>query len=645
MKSQKNFSLDKKIIGRLSNMKEVLSFKSSSLKTQNNDLHRISREKKYKNESDSFISSSDDENDKRIIDELNTNKIKINLSKNKFNKLKLLSKTSISDLISQNRNSKTKISNIKTIYPTIPSRNKNIKNNFKIKLKKTYSPTIYNNSNSLLSRWRENFNKLYNKSMKKTRKEMYQILKKHKIKNLKKKHKIKIESTNQEDQNLNENNTISNSNNVNKDNIYSPPTRKTSNIKETSGYSSSPLKNNYKTYRTKNIFSSDQYSESNASSKSMNRFEFSRNNLKNIKNYKRKVNYKEYMKEQNILNYKWKKKVGLNDIESKYNPDMLKSIDFQYNTIKDEINLIAEGIHYFKISLFGKSDLLNAFNNRDMYSQININKTLEESCALLCLIPKIILKEYYIYCDKFISLPEPKKEYIFNKIITNESDNFIDNIRLLYKIINFMKASFEVYIQLISQVGDEMIISKNDFEVLKAIFYKCRYYIGNLINFANNILKDYNFDKKLISRSKPLLNSIKESLKDENKTMYSFNFSNESRKKDKKKDAYQKPYKIRKFRQDKDLNKMASNFDLQNDEYSQKILRIRKALDNNEIENKLDKIKLKKFGINAGKPMALIFSPLMTRMLKYIKKDSREKIIALRSTEKFFPSKESEKNY
>ena len=40
--------------------------------------------------------------------------------------------------------------------------------------------------------------------------------------------------------------------------------------------------------------------------------------------------------------------------------------------------------------------------------------------------------------------------------------------------------------------------------------------------------------------------------------------------------------------------------------------------------------------------MALIFSPLMTKMLKYIKKDSREKIIALRSTEKFFPIKESE---
>ena len=74
-------------------------------------------------------------------------------------------------------------------------------------------------------------------------------------------------------------------------------------------------------------------------------------------------------------------------------------------------------------------------------------------------------------------------------------------------------------------------------------------------------------------------------------------------------------------------------------------MRIRKALDNEAIQNKFDKIKLKKFGINTGKPMALIFSPLMTKMMKYIKKDSREKIIALRSTEKFFPSNDTQKEY
>ena len=82
---------------------------------------------------------------------------------------------------------------------------------------------------------------------------------------------------------------------------------------------------------------------------------------------------------------------------------------------------------------------------------------------------------------------------------------------------------------------------------------------------------------------------------------------------------------------------MTNNFNLQNDEYFQKLIRVKKALDNKEINNFTNDIRFKKLGLSVGKPMALIFSPLMTKMMKYIKKDSREKIIALRSTEKFFP--------
>ena len=87
---------------------------------------------------------------------------------------------------------------------------------------------------------------------------------------------------------------------------------------------------------------------------------------------------------------------------------------------------------------------------------------------------------------------------------------------------------------------------------------------------------------------------------------------------------------------------MATNLNFQNDEYFQKVIRVKKSLDNSEINNFTDAKRLQKLGLNVGKPMALIFSPLMTKMMKYIKKDYREKIIALRSTEKFFPSKEDE---
>ena len=134
---------------------------------------------------------------------------------------------------------------------------------------------------------------------------MIQVLKKHKIKNLKKKIKIKIFSSNKTKQN-----TINSINdNNNNDTIYSPDTQKTSYPADNSGYSSSPMRNYYANQRQKNLLNSDIFIESSASSKSANKFEFSRNDLKMNKGYKRKVNYKEYMKEQNILNIKWKKKV------------------------------------------------------------------------------------------------------------------------------------------------------------------------------------------------------------------------------------------------------------------------------------------------------------------------------------------------
>ena len=627
----KNFSLEKKVISKQDNMKEIMSFKSSKLinkanaNTKNKILNKKSIEiTKSLNNSFSSTSFDIDENiqkSKRNKDNTNIKTIQMNLAKNKFNDIKLISTTLSSDFYHPKKKEE-----IKKTFPTISNtRLKQKKFLSKLKLKKVNPNSQLNyNSNSILNKWRENIDKLFYKSLKKTKKDILQVLQKHKIKNIKKiiktRNLCKTTPTLKED-----------TNSQNDDNLFNTQI-------------------NYN-YRPNNYINSEQYTESSLSSRSVNinKFEYNRYNNNPYskgydKNYRRKINYKEYMKEENILNINWKKKLGILNAEIKYGSGLLSNLNFQYNTIRDEINLITDGIHYYKISIFGNEDLLNAFNNKDLFSQININKTLEESCALLSLIPKIILKEYYVYCDKFISLPEPKKEYLFNKVITNETEWFNDNILLLYKIVNFIKASFAVYVQLVNQIEEEMLIARNEFEILKNIFEKCRYYIGNLTNFANNMLKDYYFDKNLIKKCKPILNEIKERLKDENKTIYDFNLY-KNKKSEKKKEIKNKYYISSKNNKIKSkLNIMANNFNFQNDEFFQKVIRVKKALDNSEINNYTDAIRLKKLGLNVGKPMALIFSPLMTKMLKYIRKDYREKIIALRSTEKFFPSKEEDED-
>ena len=614
----------------------------------------------------SFYSSSSEE--KNIESSKKDKKIeKIFRNKNKEFQ-NLLITTTPGSFHSKQKNNNKKLYN--TIYPKIPTkenRNKmlksvasfayNNKNRKNYKIKKKFNPLRTNNT--ILNKWRDDFHKLFFKSIKKTKQDFlstfqkfYRKKKKIKInleKNILKNVKIKIN---------NNTNELSNSENLeSNNNEISSERKKIALLKglqiETSSLNSSPFKtnNNFSNSpKKKNKISSEQNSpQSSVSSKSFNKFEDSQpNNIKLYKNYKRKRIFKEYMKETNILNSNWKKKIGLLDSEIKYSLGLLSDLKFQSNTIKDEMNLLIDGIHHYKMRIFGNSDLITAFMNKDIYYQINLNKTLEETCALLHLIPKIILKEYYIYADRFISISEPGRENFITKIVTNESDCLNENIRLLYRIINFVKSSYEVYMQLVNQVEEEMVIAHHEFKILRAIFQKCRYYVGNLINFANNILKDYTFDKKLIRKCKPILEHTKDRLKEDWKFLA--NNNNEKKVEKNKRNQTYFNYNMRRRIRNRDniSTKMSSNYNFTNNVYYQKILRITKALetggDPKAIQNNYaDELKLKNSGVGGTNgPMALIFSPLMTKMLKYIRKDIREKIISVRSSRKYIDAEGEE---
>ena len=412
MKLWKKFNISEKSENKQDSTKEILSLKP--LKFINNtklnlDDKIFKSKKSLKSLSKSYSSSSLDlggeetEKSKRHLKDIDKKKIKINLADKKFDDMRIISTTLSSDFFG-NKKRNMRISNMKTMYPTLP--NNKIKNKtFNIKLKKIQkkkSPPNYN-SNSILNRWTDDINKLFTQSLKKAKKEMVQILRSHKLRSIQKKFKTR---------NITNFNKVTNENN--NEMINSINTFKTKSGQNNDLEISTPLNNIYNTYanysRQKENTNSEHNTKSNVSSKSNNKNENDENknnnnninnfninnNKENEKNYQRKINYRNYIKDENILNTKWKKKLGILNLEIKYGGSLLSDLGFQYSTIRDEINLISDGIHYFKISLFGKEDLLNAFNNKDLYSQIHINKTLEETCALLSLIPKIISKESYM---------------------------------------------------------------------------------------------------------------------------------------------------------------------------------------------------------------------------------------------------------
>ena len=201
---------------------------------------------------------------------------------------------------------------------------------------------------------------------------------------------------------------------------------------------------------------------------------------------------------------------------------------------------------------------------------------------------------------------------------------------------SFVKCCYEVYIQLVDQVEDEMIINKHNFETLKAIFEKTRLYITNLTNICKNTLKDYTFDKNLINKCKKVIENIKFDIpnyKKENDFTY-FGFeSNNS------KDIGDKEER------ESIETKMAKQIKFRENEFAQKNFRILKALENNrEFDDKKDRrnasndFKAKQAALamhGRSGPMALVNSPLMTSMLKYIKLDKRQKIISLRTSERY----------
>ena len=395
----------------------------------------------------------------------------------------------------------------------------------------------------------------------------------------------------------------------------------------------------------------DNHSYNEKNIKSITFSEPSNINFTKKDNYKRKRTFKNYIKEQNILDKNWKINLGLRGIEYKFNSYLENDIKFQSNIIKDELCIILDNIQYYKSVCLSSENIIASYKNKDLFFQIKTNKILEETNALLNYIPKIILKDYYDYTEKFIAVEQPSFDDFKVKIIKNEPECFIINAKLLSKTGKFLKSCFDVYIDLISQIEENMVIKKKDFDLLLAIFEKVRFLIGELTISGKNAIKDLEFDRQLINKYKPLIMSDSKENKNhfennskEKNYIYSENNSKEknikkTHKKNKSENIYNtnnNDYNINKV----DIGeKMTKDLKFQRNEESLKIQRIKNSL-NTYKKDKFTNEDLKEkqaLMLIKGKPgpMKLINSDLMTKMLKYLKKDVRGKIISLRTVERF----------
>lgn len=332
--------------------------------------------------------------------------------------------------------------------------------------------------------------------------------------------------------------------------------------------------------------------------------------------HKRLREFKKYIKEDYIVNSKWKTNEGLTRQEGKIHIILLKDKDFQSNYIKDELLILLDNIQYLKSSVFSSDDAISAFRNKDLHYQVTTNKILEETCALIDQIPKYILCEYYDYSDRFIAIDGGTFEDFVSKYITNEDQVFKVNVKLLCKLTNFLKCSFEVYLTLINQV-DDVTLKPKTFEILRMILEKCRFNINEIISRSKNSIHDLNFDRQLIKKYQPVLKKTVITAKDIE-------------------DAH-------KGKQANLGDHIKKQVQFVKNEYTLKKMRIIHALnegkDEKEMSTNIPFSKARHLQLvnltGFHGPMALIKSQLMTNLLKYCKKDVKEKIISLRTIDRY----------
>lgn len=163
---------------------------------------------------------------------------------------------------------------------------------------------------------------------------------------------------------------------------------------------------------------------------------------------------------------------------------------------------------------------------------------------------------------------------------------------------------------LISQV-DDMLLKPSTFCLLRMIMEKCRFNISEILMRGKTSIHDLNFDRNLIMKYQPILSKEVITARDIEVAQYG--------------------------RQQGLDDHLRAQVNFAKNEFTQKKLRLVNVLHDDKEDKPLKKRRELKIGNLTGfsGPMALIKSELMTKMLKYCKKEHREKIISLRTIERY----------
>ena len=107
------------------------------------------------------------------------------------------------------------------------------------------------------------------------------------------------------------------------------------------------------------------------------------------------------------------------------------------------------------MKILANTDFMNAFKTLNLKSQIEFNKSLEEICGLLILLPRHILAEFFKYIE-YLKCPDKsrfKEKYIFDEVSCLYQNN-----SLLSETFDYFQNSFEIYLLLVKNEKISLIL-------------------------------------------------------------------------------------------------------------------------------------------------------------------------------------------
>ena len=206
-----------------------------------------------------------------------------------------------------------------------------------------------------------------------------------------------------------------------------------------------------------------------------NQFEIANSTFHRVRSYKPKISKN------------WKLNNGVSVGNSKVNSMVPMDGEYQSNIFNDQFKLMIDNYHYYKMKILANTDFMNAFKTLNLKSQIEFNKSLEEICGLLILLPRHILAEFFKYIE-YLKCPDKsrfKEKYIFDEVSCLYQNN-----SLLSETFDYFQNSFEIYLLLVKEV-EGMILKQNDFESTLSVFERIRFDFTLISNIAENALFNY----------------------------------------------------------------------------------------------------------------------------------------------------------